>query len=167
MGQHSLLENKHQKGRYSEDVKSFAWHTYTWALEISTTCPTTRWAAPQQPSLFTSPRPSQQPICPSPVPSFPGGSGQLSAGRGFTLPPGSLVLPDTVGDPPHTDAVGGLCRSLRLAWLPSAVTPLQGGRPSARHPLAPEPHRSLPSRHQPDACHYHHVSAGMGAAPRS
>lgn len=29
MGQHSLLENKYQKGRNIDEVKSFAWHTHT------------------------------------------------------------------------------------------------------------------------------------------
>lgn len=158
MGRHSLLVNKHQKGRNIEDVKHFAWHTYTWALEVSLTCPTTALTL-HQPKAKPAAHLSQ----PSPLLS----QGWESSRQGLTLPPGSLVLPDTVGDPPHTDAVGGLCHGLRLVCLPTAATSLQGGRLSARHPPAPELHGLLPSRYQPDACHCHHASARVGAAPHS
>lgn len=63
----------------------------------------------------------------------------------------SPALPDGVGDAPDTDAVGGLRHSLCLACLPAAAAPLQGRRPSARHPPGLGPHRLPPSRCQPGA----------------
>lgn len=72
------------------------------------------------------------PPVPAPLPSVPGvrSSSRRPASRHAAFP----ALPDGVGDALDTDAVGGLCQGLRLACLPTAAAPLQGGRPSARHP---------------------------------
>lgn len=111
---------------------------------LRATHPTLRWrpstvqqVALKWPPVFTGPKPSPQPTCPCPSPLHP----QVRAAPsrwGLPLPP-SPVLPDGVGDPPHTDTVGGLCRSLHLTHPPIAAVLLQGRGLSARHLPVPGP----------------------------
>lgn len=101
-----------------------------------------RRAAWQHPSFFTQLKPNSKPTGPSPSPLSPWG--QRSSWRAGARHAAFPALPDSVGDAPDTDAVAGLRHGLRLACLPTVAAPLQGRRPSARHPPVLRPRR-LPS----------------------